>query len=88
MRVGIIGTNWGRVHCGTFRAAGCDVAVLVGPREAEVVAVAAAEGVPVASTEPDALEACDIVVIASPTPTHPRTSGTWSPRSPASTPAR
>jgi len=70
MRVGIIGTSWGRIHCGTFRAAGCEIAALAGQRLAEVESVAAEEGVQRATTDAAALRDCDIVVIASPTPTH------------------
>ncbi len=70
MRVGIIGTGWGRTHCGTFRAAGCEVVALAGRRQSEVEDVAAAEGVPLATTDVAALTGCDVIVIASPTDTH------------------
>jgi dTDP-4-dehydrorhamnose reductase len=70
MRVGIIGTGWGRTHCGTFRAAGCEIAALCGRQLDEVAAIAAAEGVPHATTDPGDLEDSDIIVIASPTDTH------------------
>ncbi|MGB5587539.1 MAG: Gfo/Idh/MocA family oxidoreductase [Gammaproteobacteria bacterium] len=70
MRVGIIGTGWGRLHCGTFRQAGCEVTALVGRDAAKAAAVAAAEGVPVGTDQLEALDDCDVVVIASPTDTH------------------
>ena len=74
MRVGIIGTGWGRTHCGTFRAAGWEIAALAGRRLDDVTAVAAAEGVPRATADPDELEDCDVIVVAraldgSPSPT-------------------
>lgn len=71
MRVAIIGTRWGRVHIGAFRRLGHEIAVLIGADPELTRAVAAAEGIPRASTDPDAALDADFVVIASPTPTHP-----------------
>ena len=70
MRVGIIGTGWGRTHCGTFRAGGWEIAALAGRRLDDVTAAAAAESVPRATTDPKELEDCDVIVVASPTDTH------------------
>ncbi|MEO1369668.1 MAG: Gfo/Idh/MocA family oxidoreductase, partial [Acidobacteriota bacterium] len=70
MNVGIIGTGWGRIHCGTFRAAGCRVAAFLGRDASQARAVAEQEGVPVGTDDPADLESCDVVVIASPTPSH------------------
>ena len=70
MKVGIIGTGWGRLHCGTFRQAGCQVTTLVGRDADKAARVAAIEGVPVGTNDLEALEDCDVVVIASPTATH------------------
>ncbi len=70
MRVGIIGTNWGRTHIGTFRRGGADVVVLVGTDSAATAAIAAEEGVAVGTADAGALEDVDVVVVASPTPTH------------------
>lgn len=70
MKVGIIGTGWGRTHCGTFRAAGCEIAAFLGRDAQQVEQVASEEGVGIATTDPRDLEACDVIVIASPTSTH------------------
>ncbi|MEM9556399.1 MAG: Gfo/Idh/MocA family oxidoreductase [Acidobacteriota bacterium] len=70
MRVGIVGIGWGRTHCGTFRAAGCEVVALLGQRRDIVERVAAEEGVPIAATDPAALDSCDVIVVASPTDNH------------------
>lgn len=71
MRVAIIGTRWGRMHIGAFRRFGHEVAVLIGADLEQTRAVAAEEGIPHASIDPDAALDADFVVIASPTPTHP-----------------
>jgi predicted dehydrogenase len=68
MRVGILGLGWGRTHIGTFRAAGAAVHAVVGPDPGRSRGVAEAEGVP--HWEMAALADCDLVVIATPTPTH------------------
>lgn len=70
IKVGIIGTVWGRLHCGTFRQAGCEIAAMVGRDADRAAQVAAAEGVPVGSDDPAALDDCDVIVISSPTATH------------------
>jgi dTDP-4-dehydrorhamnose reductase len=70
MKVGIIGTVWGRVHCGTFRQAGCEVAALVGRNAARAAQIAAEEGVPVGTDDLAVLDDCDVIVVASPTATH------------------
>jgi len=70
MKVGIIGTVWGRIHCGTFRQAGCEVTALVGRDADKAAHVAAEEGVPVGTDDLAALDDCDVVVIATPTATH------------------
>ena len=70
IKVGIIGTVWGRLHCGTFRQAGCEVTAMVGRDPAKAAAVAAAEGVPVGTDDPAVLDDCDVIVISSPTATH------------------
>ncbi|MEM9491105.1 MAG: Gfo/Idh/MocA family oxidoreductase [Myxococcota bacterium] len=70
MRVGIIGTNWGRTHIGTFRRCGVEVHALVGTDGPAVAAIAAAEDVPIGTDDVAVLDAVDIVVIATPTPVH------------------
>lgn len=70
MKIGIIGTRWGRVHCGTFREAGCEIAALVGRDPVALAEAAAAEGVECYSTDSEVLADCDAIVIASPTSTH------------------
>ncbi len=70
MRIGIVGTHWGRVHCGTFRRYGHEIAMLVG-RDAEATRRAAEEErVALGTTDIDALEAIDVVVIATPAKSH------------------
>jgi hypothetical protein len=75
VRVGILGTRWGRTHVGTFRAAGCEIWALVGQDPARSREVARAEGVPHA--ELSALEDADIVVIATPAETHAELVARW-----------
>ncbi len=67
---GIIGLNWGRVHIGALRAAGVTVAAVCG-RDPDVAArVARDEGIPLATTTPDDLAGLDVIVIATPAPSH------------------
>jgi predicted dehydrogenase len=70
MRVAIIGTRWGRVHVGAFRRLGHEIAVLIGADPERTRSIAAAEGIPHASIDPEAALDADFVVIASPAPTH------------------
>jgi predicted dehydrogenase len=70
MRVGIIGTGWGRTHVGTFRGCGHAVEVLVGRDADRTRTIAAQEGVAVGTTDLAALDAMDVVVIATPPATH------------------
>ena len=71
MRIGIIGTRWGLMHVGGFRGAGAQVVALCGQDLARTRAVAAQEGVALATTDPEALSAaCDVVVVASPDALH------------------
>jgi len=72
MRAGIIGTNWGRTHIGTLRRAGVEVCALVGLDAEATARAAASEGVAVGTDNVERLEDVDLVVIASPTPTHVR----------------
>src|SRR5687768_9328267 len=66
VRVGIIGSNWGRMHVGAFRAAGADVVAICGRDLAKTEALARHESIPLATTEVATLcEASDLVVIAS-----------------------
>ena len=71
MRIGIIGTRWGRMHIGGFRGAGVEVAALCGRDPARTAEVAAAEGISTHTTDVAALcAAVDVVVIASPDALH------------------
>ncbi|RCU50410.1 MULTISPECIES: Gfo/Idh/MocA family oxidoreductase [Corallincola] len=70
MKVGIIGTSWGRVHVGTFREAGHEIAAIMGVSPEGTARVASEEGIPVAATDVNQLDHCDIIVVASPTATH------------------
>jgi predicted dehydrogenase len=71
VRIGIIGTKWGLMHVGAFRAAGAQVAALCGHGPDRTREVAAREGIPLATT--DVRELCaavDAVVVASPDALH------------------
>jgi predicted dehydrogenase len=71
MRIGVIGTKWGLMHVGAFRAAGAEVAALCGKTVEHTREVAAREGIPLATT--DVRELCaavDVVVVASPDALH------------------
>jgi predicted dehydrogenase len=71
VRIGVIGTKWGLMHVGAFRAAGAEVAALCGHRPDKTREVAAREGIALATT--DVRELCaavDAVVVASPDALH------------------
>ena len=71
MRIGIIGTNWGRMHVGAFRGAGADVHAIVGSQLEKTRALALQEGIPHAcATLQELLEVVDAVVIAGPDRLH------------------
>jgi predicted dehydrogenase len=71
VRVGIIGTGWGRMHIGAFRAAGADVAVLCGRDLEKTRAIAARESIRLATDRVEALCAeVEVVVVASPDGLH------------------
>jgi predicted dehydrogenase len=70
-RIGIIGTKWGLMHVGAFRAAGAEVAALCGLDLDNTREVARREGIPLATTDVHALcAAVDGVVVASPDALH------------------
>jgi predicted dehydrogenase len=71
MRIGVIGTKWGRMHVGAFRAVGAEVAALCGQQAGHTREVAAREGIALATTSVRELcEAVDAVVVASPDALH------------------
>lgn len=70
MRVGIIGTNWGRVHIGTFRRHGAEVHALVGLDGSATAEIAAAEGIAIGTGDLAVLDGVDLVVVATPTASH------------------
>lgn len=66
MRVGIIGTGWGRMHVGAFRACGASVVAVCGRDAERTRAVGQAEGIPLATTDVSELcAAAELVVVAS-----------------------
>ena len=70
-RIGVIGTRWGLMHVGAFRAAGAEVAALCGQSLEPTREVAEREGIPLATA--DVRELCaavDAVVVASPDALH------------------
>jgi predicted dehydrogenase len=71
VRIGVIGTNWGLMHVGAFRAAGAQVTALCGQNLEHTRSVAAREGIPLATTQVRELcGAVDAVVVASPDALH------------------
>jgi myo-inositol 2-dehydrogenase / D-chiro-inositol 1-dehydrogenase len=71
MRIGVIGTKWGLMHVGAFRAAGAEVVALCGQHEALTREVAEKEGIALATA--DVRELCaavEAVVVASPDALH------------------
>ncbi len=70
MKVAILGTQWGRVHVGTFRRWGHEIHALMGRSPEKTRQIADEEHVPVAATSPDELSEADIIVIATPARTH------------------
>ncbi|NMO14459.1 Gfo/Idh/MocA family oxidoreductase [Pyxidicoccus fallax] len=71
VRIGVIGTKWGLMHVGAFRAAGAELTALCGRSPDNTREVAAREGIPLATT--DVRELCaavDAVVVASPDSLH------------------
>ncbi|ACY18597.1 Gfo/Idh/MocA family oxidoreductase [Haliangium ochraceum] len=70
-RIGIIGSNWGRMHIGGFRGAGADIAALCGRDPAKTERIAAEEGIAMATSSVEALcAAVDAVVVAGPDRLH------------------
>jgi predicted dehydrogenase len=73
VRIGIIGTNWGRMHVGAFRAAGAEVVALCGLEAGKTRSVAAEERIPLATTDvAELVAASEAVVVASPASEHAR----------------
>lgn len=73
MRIGVIGTGWGRMHVGGFRAAGAEVYALCGADLQKTRRVAEAEGIPLATDDVRTLcQSVDAVVVASPDAWHAR----------------
>jgi myo-inositol 2-dehydrogenase/D-chiro-inositol 1-dehydrogenase len=71
VRIGVIGTNWGLMHVGAFRAVGAEVTALCGQNLEHTRAVAAREGIALATTDVRTLcSAVDAVVVASPDALH------------------
>jgi predicted dehydrogenase len=71
MRIGVIGTKWGLMHVGAFRAAGAEVVALCGQDEAHTREVADREGIALATADVRKLcAAVDAVVVASPDALH------------------
>lgn len=66
MKVGVIGTSWGLMHVGAFRAAGAEVAMLCGRDAHKTREIARREGIPRATTDVDELcREVEAVVVAS-----------------------
>src|SRR5262245_38143661 len=63
MRIGIIGTNWGRMHIGAFRAAGAEVVALCGLDAGRARSVATEERIPLATTDVAELIAASEAVV-------------------------
>lgn len=71
MRIGIIGSGWGRMHVGGFRRAGAEVVALCGRTAEKTASIARREGIALATTDVGELcRAVDAVVVASPDKLH------------------
>jgi myo-inositol 2-dehydrogenase/D-chiro-inositol 1-dehydrogenase len=74
VRVGIIGTKWGRMHIGGFRAAGAEgveIRALCGSDPEKTARIAREEGIRLATTRVDELcAAVDVVVVSGPDRLH------------------
>ncbi|MBL8949835.1 MAG: Gfo/Idh/MocA family oxidoreductase [Myxococcaceae bacterium] len=71
MRVGIVGTSWGRMHIGAFRAAGAEVVALCGGNLEKTRGIAQREGIALATNDVAALcRDVELVVVASPDAMH------------------
>ncbi|WP_428261873.1 Gfo/Idh/MocA family protein [Haliangium sp.] len=70
-RVGVIGTNWGRMHIGGFRAAGALVAGICGRDRDKTAGIARDEDIALATTRVEELcAAVDIAVVSGPDGLH------------------
>ncbi len=70
-RIGVIGTNWGRMHIGGFRSAGAQVTALCGRDPQKTAAIAVEEGIPLATVNiGEFCSAVDIVVVSGPDSLH------------------
>jgi myo-inositol 2-dehydrogenase/D-chiro-inositol 1-dehydrogenase len=71
MRIGIIGTQWGRMHIGAFRGAGAEVFGICGRDPDKTSRIAREEHVPFATTDVRAMcEHVDAIVVAGPDGLH------------------
>jgi predicted dehydrogenase len=71
MKVGIIGSRWGLMHVGGFRAAGAEIAALCGRQPDRTRDVAQREGIPLATVDVEELcRASELVVVAGPDALH------------------
>lgn len=71
MKIGLIGTNWGRIHCGTFAEWGYKINTVMGQDKAKTKKVAKEEGIENYTTNRNDLKNMDVIIIASPMETHP-----------------
>jgi myo-inositol 2-dehydrogenase/D-chiro-inositol 1-dehydrogenase len=71
MRIGIVGTAWGRMHVGAFRAAGAEVVAIAGRDPDRTRRIASDETIPHALTDVGELcDRVDAVVVAGPDALH------------------
>lgn len=70
MKIGLIGTNWGRIHCGTFAKCGYEIDTVMGQNKAKTKKVAHEEEIANYTTERNDLKNMDVIIIASPMETH------------------
>jgi predicted dehydrogenase len=69
--IGVVGTKWGLMHVGAFRAAGAEVRAICGSDRERTAEVARREGIELATVDAGELVACcDVVVVASPPDLH------------------
>jgi dTDP-4-dehydrorhamnose reductase len=68
---GVVGLGWGVVHLDPLRRLGIDVRAVADRSQDRAERVAAEHGIPLATTDVAALDALDLVVVATPAITHP-----------------
>lgn len=70
MKIALIGTNWGRIHIGSLRNLGLDVDLIIGRDKAKTKEIAKQENIANASTNLDAINDHELIIVASNAESH------------------